>query len=127
MLKTSGPDRQKEPSALERRRSRRVALSFHIEVSGTNTAGTVFRDQAVTTDVSAGGCQFLFHRKLGLGQHLSLELVNTDFAHFTGNRTQLFEVVWTEPSHQGWTIGVKKLEGENIWPLTFPIHRKPQR
>jgi hypothetical protein len=125
MLTTRAPDRQKEHSALGRRRSRRVALSFKVEVSGTDPNGTVFRDQAVTTDVSEGGCQFLFHRKLGLGAHLSLGLVNTDFAHFTGNKTQPFEVVWIKPSQRGWTIGAKKLAGENIWPLTFPLHGKP--
>jgi hypothetical protein len=85
----------------------------------------VFHDRAVTTDVSAGGCQFLFHRKLSLGEHLSLGLVNTDFAHLTGNKTQPFEVVWIEPGYKGWTIGVKKLRGENLWPLTFPVQLKP--
>jgi hypothetical protein len=123
MQRNSEPEIRKA-SALGRRRSRRIALSFKVEVSGTGPTGIVFRDQAVTTDVSEGGCQFLFHRKLGLGEHLSLGLVNTDFAHFTGNKTQPFEVVWIKPSHKGWTVGVKKLEGENIWPLKFPLHRK---
>jgi len=128
MLNTSEPDRRKGPAALGRRRSRRIALSFKIEVSGTGPTGTTaFHDQTVTTDVSEGGCQFLFHRKLSLGEHLSLGLVNTDFAHITGNKTQPFEVVWTKPSHMGWAVGVKKLQDENIWPLKFPVHRKPLR
>ena len=123
MLKLSEPDRLKELTPSERRRSRRVALAFLIEVSGTQLTGAVFHDRVMTTDISEDGCQFTSQRKLSPGEHLSLGLVNTDFARFTGNTTQPFEVVWAEPGHLGWAVGVRKLRGESIWPVTFPLKR----
>ena len=124
MHKTSEPDRLKGPVASERRRSRRVALAFQIEVSGRDRTGGLFNDQTTTIDVSEEGCQFPSQRKLCIGDHLSLSLVNTEFARLTGNKIQSFEVVWVEPGRPGWTIGVRKLGGETIWPLTFPLERK---
>lgn len=108
----------------ERRRRRRVAIAFPIEVSGKGVTGTAFHDRALTNDVSESGCQFSFERKLCIGEHLSLSLVNTDFAKLTGTKTQLFEVVWVEPNNMGWVIGARKLQDGNIWPLTFPLLSK---
>jgi PilZ domain len=124
MQKTSESDQRKVPTDSNRRRGRRVGLAFQIEVSGRDLAGTIFHDRAVTIDVSEDGCQFAIQRKLCPGQHLNLGLINTDFARHTGNKTQSFEVTWVETSHLGWTIGVRKLQGKNIWPMTFPIERK---
>jgi hypothetical protein len=124
MLKTCEPNLPKVSIGSERRRSKRVAIAFPIEVSGMGMTGTVFHDQTVTIDVSEDGCRFLFQRKLCIGEHLSLGLVDTDFAQLTGNKTQPFEVVWVEPSNAGWVIGVRKLLGGTIWPITFPLLHK---
>jgi PilZ domain len=127
MPKTSEPSRLKGPIAWERRRRSRVAIAFPIEVSGMGVTGTAFHDRTLTTDVSESGCQFPFERKLCIGEHLSLRLVNTDFAKLTGTKTQLFEVVWVEPNNMAWVIGARKLQAGNIWPLTFPLRSKPLR
>ncbi len=122
--KTSEPEQPAKPAASERRRNRLVAIVFQIEVAGTDLNGTTFKDPGVTTDISEDGCQFTFDRKLRPGEHLNLGLVNSDFARDKGNKAQPFEVVWAERGHAGWTIGVRKLPGENIWPINFPVERK---
>lgn len=121
MQKTTDVGRLKEATASERRGNRRVVLAFQIEVSGKDRGGIAFQDETTTIDISEDGCRFPSERKLHVGDHLSLGLVNTEFARSTGQKTQLFEVVWVESGRSGWTIGVKKLESQNIWPMTFPI------
>jgi hypothetical protein len=122
MQKTSEADRLTGHTTSNRRSSKRIVIVFQIEVSGLDhVTGSVFHDRAATSDISEDGCQFTFHRKLSPGEHLSLGLVDTDFARVTGHRTQPFEVVWVERGRIGWTVGARKLEGNNIWPITFPL------
>ena len=120
--KVSEPVRPKEAAETQRRNSKRVGLAFQIHVSGTDPKGTEFRERTVTSDVSADGCQFALQRKVYPGDHLSLGLADNDFARH--KKPQPYKVVWVERSHLGWTIGVIKLDGENIWPMSFPIKRK---
>ena len=122
MQKTSDPDRLTGHTTSNHRRSKRIMIVFQIEVSGMDhLTGSIFHDRAATTDISEQGCQFTFQRKLNPGEHLSLCLVDTDFARVTGHKTQPFEVVWVERGPIGWTVGARKLEGKNIWPITFPL------
>ena len=101
----------------ERRRTKRVALSFQIEVSGRDRAGHVFRDRAVTTDVNEDGCRFDLLRQLQPKDVVAIRVVGQQGSL---GKLALFEVVWAEPSERGWTMGAAKLQPQHVWPMNFP-------
>ena len=104
----------------ERRRTKRVPLSFQIEVSGRDRNGAAFCERAMTSDVNHGGCKFDLLWELKPGDLVSIALVPKD-RHLTGAQPPIiFQVVWVEPGELGWTIGVTALQDRNIWHMSFP-------
>ena len=69
-------DKKLEETGPDRRRSRRVPLSFHIEVSGFDSQGQFFRDRAVTADVSDGGCRFELTTTIAVKTPISIQVVH---------------------------------------------------
>jgi hypothetical protein len=122
MPKTHNPEHKvagsQEPTyTKERRRTKRLRLSFQIEVSGRDRAGHLFHDAAVTIDVNDDGCQFDLVRQLQRGDVVGIRVVGRGGKM---GKLALFEVVWAEASERGWTIGAMKLQAVNIWNMHFP-------
>ncbi len=121
MPKTREEYEAEQKALTERRRTKRVPLSFQIEVSGRDRAGQVFRDQAVTTDVNEDGCRFDFLRQLQAKDVVAIQLTGR---YGSLSKRVLCEVVWAEPNERGWSIGVERLQAEDIWPMKFPPRKQ---
>jgi hypothetical protein len=104
-------------SGKERRRTRRVRLSFQIEVSGRDRAGHLFHEAAVTTDVNEDGCRFDLVRQLQRGDVVGIRVLGREGKP---GKLALFEVVWAKPSERGWTVGAVRLQPVNVWNVHFP-------
>jgi hypothetical protein len=100
----------------DRRKTKRIPLALHIEVSGREAKRGAFRDRTVTIDVSESGCRFQLDRELKRGDEVAIvcEPLNGGVAE---NRPELFHVVWTEPAEQGSLIGAMQLRAGNVWPV----------
>jgi hypothetical protein len=109
----------------DRRRYKRVPLSFPIEVSGSDSTGKPFCDLTVTTDVSAQGCCFGLLREVRLGDVLTIQIVLRGSRKPDGTKPLGFEVAWIEPSEWGWKIGAVTRQPENIWHMKFPKQTPP--
>jgi hypothetical protein len=107
----------------DRRRSKRIPMSFHIEVSGIDSNGQLFRDRVVTIDVSDGGCQFELAREIEARTPISIQVVNRDGAAAFESKPLLFEVVRVELNKVGRIVGAMQLQAANIWHMTFPLNR----
>jgi len=108
---------------LERRRSKRIPMSFHIEVSGIDCSGQLFRDRVFTLDVSDGGCQFELAREIEAKTPISIQVLDRDGAPAFESKPLLFEVVRVEISKVGRIVGAIQLQAANIWHMTFPLNR----
>src|SRR5277367_4092743 len=109
--------------SVDRRRSKRVRLSFHIEVSGIDHKGQLFRDHVVTIDVSDRGCQFELAREIDVKAPISIQVVDRNGAPAHGSKPILFEAVRVEFSKGGRIVGAMQLQSANIWHMTFPPNR----
>jgi hypothetical protein len=110
-----------------RRKTKRVIISFPIEVSGFDEAGKLFRERAVTNDVSEHGCRFDLMRELKGGEVIAIQLGSRSGRRSEKSRPLLFEVAWVSPSVHGWTVGAFKLQPENFWHLVFPANKPISR
>ena len=104
----------------DRRKCKRLPLSFPIKVSGTDTAGEEFSDLTVTTDVSDQGCRFDLLRNLQLGDVLTIQIVERDTGKPGSAPPIHFEVAWVGASDWGWSIGVVSAQPGNLWHVAFP-------
>ena len=107
-------------ATVDRRKAKRVNLTFQIEVSGFDPSGQLFREHAVTSDVSEDGCKFALLREVKPKDVLAIQLVRRGDGQPCEGRPLLFEVAWAEPSERGWTIGALKLQPDDMWHVGFP-------
>jgi hypothetical protein len=109
----------------ERRRHKRLPITFPIEVSGVDPQGNIFREITVTTNVSEHGCSFELLRELSRGDVIAIQLCGRGNNRPPNAKPLLFEVMWVESSHRGWSVGASKMQGENIWHVAFPRKDSP--
>jgi hypothetical protein len=108
-----------ESAGAERRRSKRVAVAFQIEVSGWEPMGAVFNEQARTIDVNEHGCRFDLSRQVRVGDTLAIRVLQGTLPR-ADRRAALFQIVWAAPSAMGCTVGAMRLQEKSIWPMNFP-------
>jgi len=106
------------PAAVEKRRTKRMPLSFQIEVSGRDGAGAKFCEPAVTTDVNEHGCRFDFLRELRPKEIVAIQRVWRN-APWIETKPVLFEVVWVDPKERGWAVGATSPHAANIWQISI--------
>jgi PilZ domain len=100
----------------ERRRSKSVAVTCEIEVSGLGLKGVPFHDLALAADVSEHGCRLNLSREVTRGDVLAIRLVSqVGGATHPESPFLLYEVVWAESSAVGWTAGLLTLETGKPW------------
>ena len=102
----------------ERRRGKRIHLSFHVEVCGVAN-GVPFVDQASASDVSDRGCQIVLSRQLKAGDLLTLRVIR-QIQDDVNDRTFLYQVVWVEICADAWSLGLAAMDGGNPWHINFP-------
>lgn len=112
-----------QAAGAERHRTKRVSLSFQIEVSGRDATGAAFRERAMTSDVSQNGCKFHLLWRLKQHDRVSISVISKDPSHGSAGQPAIFEVVWVEPSDLGWTVGATTIENKNLWHMTFPVKK----
>jgi hypothetical protein len=116
---SSHSDTNMVQSARDRRKAKRVALSFPIEVSGVDSRGRPFCESLTTTDVSEDGCGFNTLREMRCGDIVTI-LVSTPSSAERRIEPVRFQIVWVEASQWGWAIGASKLQPVSVWPMGFP-------
>lgn len=97
------------------RREMRYALAIEIEVSGIDRNGEIFREQAVTTNVSEWGCQFLLSMELKRDDIISLRMGFSGKDGLAPVQSSPFQVVRVTRDEGGWLVGAWKLGGSDIW------------
>ena len=108
-------------SPSDRRKYKRVLLSFRIQVSGIDCTGHEFQERTVISDVSEYGCRFDLLRQILLDDVVKIEVVRLDGGLLDEREQLQFKVAWVDPSVRGWTIGASKLRFLVArHPATFP-------
>lgn len=103
----------------DRRRERRIPLTFPVEVNGFDCQGRYFSERTATTDVSEWGCRMQLAADVEPGTVVALRIVSR--APESGvRRALLFQIVWVEFAEGAKMVGAAKLQPENIWRMDFP-------
>ena len=113
---------QIDPSEHERRRRKRLFLSFPIEISGIDKHGRKFVERTKTEDISEAGCRMNVKSPLRSGDFVDIKLVPPPAVRAEDGNSMRFQIVWVQPVDEGWTIGVQKVDKDKMWKVTFP-HR----
>ncbi len=105
----------------ERRKGKRVPLTFPIEISGFDRTARLFSERTKTTDISEVGCRFLAKKtRLAPGDVVAIKLLSRGDEQSSASKPLLFQIIWVQRELEGWTVGALKLQPENIWHVTFP-------
>jgi hypothetical protein len=123
MTKTSEQNGSRQAVGADRRRTRRVPLTFQIEVSGIDRNGTAFRERAITTNVNENGCRFDLVWQLFPGDLISISVISAHREGLKKDSPTVFQVVWVEPSDMGWSVGATTKNPRKIWHMAFPDRR----
>jgi PilZ domain len=99
----------------DRRRGKRLLLTFPIEISGVDRQGQ-------------SGCRIVTNAPLAPGDVISIRLLVPEGADDSQkNMACPFEVAWVEYFDSGWTAGTQKLAGDKPWKVTFPPDKEPPK
>jgi hypothetical protein len=109
---------------LERRREKRLPLSFPIEVSGFDCHGRFFKELTVTTDVSPNGCSFHLRTEPDRTVELAVKLISRNSAETLPDRPLLFHLVRMDATPDGWLMAAIKVQTEDLWYAAFPPARR---
>ena len=104
----------------KRWRESRYALQIEIEVSGIDSNGRPYREEAKTTDVSEWGCRFLLKRRLERHDLIALRALGVQpYCNAEAGAT-VFIVARCQEKDGAWMIGASKIHAEQIWDLRKP-------
>jgi hypothetical protein len=102
--------------ALSRRRTKRLALTAPVEVSGEDVQGSYFRVTARASNLNRNGAALHLNRYLSTGAVLMIQ-------NSRGARTSARIVARTSTGEGLYTYGVEFLEADSVkdfWGITFP-------
>lgn len=99
---------------LSERREPRYAINFHIEVSGIDRNGQVFRIQTHTLNVSEWGCGFNSPVELRKDSIVAIRTIPDDP---TAPRRDpvFFQIVRVQANGDAWQIGAWKMADGSAW------------
>ncbi len=117
-------ERVNEEATRERRKEPRVALRFHIEVSGFDSEGKFFSEQTTTDDISEHGCRFQLKREVGRNSVVAVRLLRPQGMEEASERLVLFQVARAEKEAARQTLGALKVQSDQMWPVSFPEPRQ---
>ena len=104
----------------DRRRGKRIPLSFKVEVSGIGLDGVPYCDQAAASEVSNRGCQIHLKREIKSGDMLTLRVIRENGATTDPEAPFLYQIVWARKNNGSWVAGLEALEPGNPWHITIP-------
>ncbi len=110
----------------DRRKGKRVTLTFPIEVSGFDRTGRLFSERTVTLDISEAGCRFHLKTQIERGDVVAVKLLSRRDLSLPPARPLLFQVIWIDREEDGWVAGALKLQPEDIWHMAFPPSNHPK-
>lgn len=110
----------------DRRKGKRVPLTFPIEVSYFDHTARLFSERTKTSDISEVGCRFQVKTPLSPGDVVAIKLFSRGNEQSPTNKALLFQIIWVRRDPDGWTVGALKLQPENIWHVSFPPTNQPQ-
>ncbi len=110
----------------DRRRGKRVHLTFPIEVSGFDRTGKMFCERTVTLDISEAGCRILLKSEVNRGDVVAIKLLGRFETSKPPARPLQFQIVWTDREDGAWLAGALKLQPEEIWRVHFPPDNQPK-
>jgi hypothetical protein len=115
-----------ETTAAERRREKRVNLTFSIAISTFNRNADLIIERTKTIDISEYGCRFATRLPLERGNVLAIALVGRNEKNTAQEKLRRFEVMWTTEQSDVRIVGVRQTEGGSLWNVSFPtIKRSP--
>lgn len=119
---TTTPSYWKHLSSLigeDRRREKRILLTYPIEVFGFSSNGRFFAERTSTLNISSAGCRFYLKAKVEPGAVVAIRLACSNIPT-AQNRALLYQVIWVEPCEAGCEIGAYRLQPGNLWQVQFP-------
>ena len=105
----------------DRRKHKRVSLTFPIEVSGFDADRRLFCERTVTQDISYTGCRILLKTQVARGDVLAIRLLERGKEGAAPGRPLLFNVIWVARNNEGWLAGALMLQQENSGAWNSPI------
>lgn len=109
----------------DRRKHKRVTLTFPVEVTGFDINRQLFCERTVTQDISASGCRFLLNRRIARGDVVAIRLLGCERENTQPGRPLLFNVIWVAHQDNAWVAGALMVQREKFWHMEFPDKDNP--
>ena len=109
-----------EEANADRRREKRINLTFSIELFGFNSANHYFTERSVTINVSKSGCQFRLKNQLNEKTVVAIRVAPPEGSQALPQKPVLFLISWVKQAGDKWAVGATTLQPENIWPIAVP-------
>lgn len=109
-----------EATAADRRREKRVNLTFSIAISTFSRNADLVAERTRTIDISENGCRFATRLPLERGNVLAIALVGLDEKNIAQEKSRRFEVMWTAEQSNVRIVGARQTDGDSLWNVSFP-------
>jgi hypothetical protein len=107
----------------DRRKAKRLFLSFLVELSGIDAKGKPFVERTKTDDISATGCRLVTTIPVKCGDLVDIRLTVPEGSRLPPESAHQFEIMWVHPVRSGWSVGAHQLHEGKIWKVSFPPPR----
>jgi hypothetical protein len=104
-----------------RRREERLSVSIPVEITGIDRVGHLFTERTLVEDVTEIGCRFNTRTQMLCGEIVAVKPLEPGKKSMTHEQLQLFEIVWAAHHRAGCTVGARKLQGEKLANVKFPL------
>jgi hypothetical protein len=104
----------------DRRKGKRLFLNFSIEITGFDLKGNPFVERTRTEEISESGCCLSTRVPLKCGDLLDIKLASPGGEMSPEESAHQCEVLWVTEGKTGWSVGVRTLQREKIWKVSFP-------
>jgi hypothetical protein len=111
-----------------KRREDRLPVSIPVEITGIDCVGHLFTERTSVENVTEIGCRFNTRTQMQCGEIVAVKPLEPGKKSMTHEQLQLFEIVWAAHHRAGCTVGARKLQGEKLANVKFPLlHSPPKR
>ena len=111
-----------------KRREDRLVVSIPVEITGIDRVGHLFTERTLVENVTEIGCRFNTQKQLQCGEIVAVKPLEPGKKSMTQEQLQLFEIVWAAHHKAGCTVGARKLQGQKLANVKFPLpNSSPKR
>lgn len=100
------------------RKEPRFTFCFQIQVRGLDSEMGMFLEHTNTADISKSGCRFTLQTPVERGSLIDIAVLGED-GRLLPDRA-LYSVVWCRAAGNVYEVGVKLVDGPNLWNIQFP-------